>query len=145
MTGKVCSRSQPSTMDWGMRRLASGVAPTWWVSTSAAKVSWMSSFALSSLTLREPVRRFTLSRNPEDIRATADVAVRKEKNRQAVNGGRMPVQSVQKGEREADELHMHLERVQRLLRVQHCATKNINAAKRQASWQLDGMLYITSF
>lgn len=65
--------------------------------------------------LRDPVRRFTLSRDPKNFQEAIDAAVREERNERTVNGGRTPVRSVQEGEREAEELHARLERVERLL------------------------------
>lgn len=65
--------------------------------------------------LRDPVRRFTLSRDPKNIQEAVDAAVREERNERTVNGGRMPVRSVQEDEREVDELRARLARVERLL------------------------------
>ncbi|KAH9377927.1 hypothetical protein HPB48_013923 [Haemaphysalis longicornis] len=46
--------------------------------------------------LRDPVRRFTLSRDPKNFQEAIDAAVREERNERTVNGGRTPVRSVRK-------------------------------------------------
>ncbi|KAH9382453.1 hypothetical protein HPB48_004285 [Haemaphysalis longicornis] len=65
--------------------------------------------------LRDPIKRFTLSRDPKTLGKAVDAAVREERNERAVNSGHARVRSVREGDRETDELRAHLERVEQLL------------------------------
>ncbi|KAH9378668.1 hypothetical protein HPB48_008496 [Haemaphysalis longicornis] len=65
--------------------------------------------------LRDPIKRFTLSRDPTTVDEAVDAAVREERNERAVNSGHAPVRSVREGDREIDELRARLERVEQLL------------------------------
>ncbi|KAH9375003.1 hypothetical protein HPB48_000538 [Haemaphysalis longicornis] len=58
--------------------------------------------------LRDPIKRFTLSRDPKTLDEAVDAAVREERNERAVNSGHAPVRSVREGDRETDELRARL-------------------------------------
>ncbi|KAH9359784.1 hypothetical protein HPB48_020977 [Haemaphysalis longicornis] len=65
--------------------------------------------------LRNPIKRFALSRDSKTSDKAVDAAVREERNERAVNSGHAPVHSVREGDRETDELRQRLERVEQLL------------------------------
>lgn len=64
--------------------------------------------------LRDPIRRFTLSRDPETFDAAIEIAVKEERNERIVNGGTQPVRRVEEPNKAQDEVRERLDRLERL-------------------------------
>ncbi|KAH9361909.1 hypothetical protein HPB48_003682 [Haemaphysalis longicornis] len=87
--------------------------------------------------LRDPIKRFTLSRDLKTLDEAVDTAVREERNERAVNNGHAPVRSVREGDRETDDLRARLKRVEGLLEASielqnnKCATATAEGGMRR--------------
>lgn len=64
--------------------------------------------------LRDPIRRFTLSRDPETFDGAIEIAVKEERNERIVNGGTQPVRRVEEPNKAQDEVRERLDRLERL-------------------------------
>ncbi|KAH9379099.1 hypothetical protein HPB48_017816 [Haemaphysalis longicornis] len=61
--------------------------------------------------LRDPIKRFTFFREPDNLDEAVDAVVREDRNERTVNGSHAPVRPVREGDRETDERRARLERV----------------------------------